>query len=477
MPLISRLSVLTVTRNRSLVSSADRVLRDRVGGAGLDVRRRAHLERDPLVPDVRRQPAQRRGPVAVDLHVVDDPHAVPEPVGAAPLDGLPDRRHPERLAGVDREVGVLALEVLERVEVPGGRVARLRARDVEADDPLVAVGDGQLGDLPAAGLVPHGGEQLAHHDRPVVGAGELLALDEPVPDGLHDLLQRQPGGQVLLGGVADLGVDHAVLGQVEHALAGHPAQLRLGLHHRDGVVEGLQVALERPAVGRLLEPAPQRLRVLRRQRVPGLGRELEDRLRPQPAVEVVVQQDLGGPGEQLAGDGTFGAVRHGPHPTRPSHTDAKGWARMRVFTTIDELGDAVGEDLGTTEWLEVTQERVDAFADATDDHQWIHVDVERAKAGPFGGTIAHGYLTLSLIPRFSPELFRLDTPGPRLNYGLNKVRFPNPVKVGARIRAAAQIAEVSDVPAGKQMVTRYTIEIEGEEKPACVAETVVLLLG
>ena len=150
---------------------------------------------------------------------------------------------------------------------------------------------------------------------------------------------------------------------------------------------------------------------------------------------------------------------------------------MRVFTTIDELGDAVGEDLGTTAWLEVTQERVDAFADATDDHQWIHVDVERAKAGPFGGTIAHGYLTLSLIPRFSTELFRLDTPGPRLNYGLNKVRFPNPVKVGARIRAAAQIAEVSDVPAGKQMVTRYTIEIEGEEKPACVAETVVLLLG
>ena len=128
---------------------------------------------------------------------------------------------------------------------------------------------------------------------------------------------------------------------------------------------------------------------------------------------------------------------------------------MRVFTTIDEQGDAVGEDLGTTDWL----------------------DLEQAKDGPFGGTIAHGYLTLSLIPRFSPELFRLDTPGPRLNYGLNKVRFPNPVKVGARIRAAAQIAEVSDVPAGKQMVTRYTIEIEGEDKPACVAETVVLLLA
>jgi acyl dehydratase len=150
---------------------------------------------------------------------------------------------------------------------------------------------------------------------------------------------------------------------------------------------------------------------------------------------------------------------------------------MRVFTTFDELGDAVGEDLGTSEWLEVSQDRVDAFADATGDHQWIHVDVERAKDGPFGGTIAHGYLTLSLIPHFSPELFRLDTPGARLNYGVNKVRFPNPVKVGSRIRASAQIAEVSDVPAGKQLVTRYTVEIEGEAKPACVAETVVLLLS
>jgi len=149
---------------------------------------------------------------------------------------------------------------------------------------------------------------------------------------------------------------------------------------------------------------------------------------------------------------------------------------MRVFTTFEELDDAVGEDLGTTDWLEITQDRVDAFADATGDHQWIHVDVERAKEGPFGGTIAHGYLTLSLIPQFSPQLFTLETPGARLNYGVNKVRFPNPVKVGSRIRASAAISEVSDVPAGKQMVTRYTVEIEDEAKPACVAETVVLLL-
>ncbi len=150
---------------------------------------------------------------------------------------------------------------------------------------------------------------------------------------------------------------------------------------------------------------------------------------------------------------------------------------MRVFTTFDELADAVGEDLGTTDWLEVTQDRVDAFADATGDHQWIHVDVERAEQGPFGGTIAHGYLTLSLIPQFTPQLFGLETPGARLNYGVNKVRFPNPVRVGARIRASAQIVDVSDVPAGKQMLTRYTVEIEGEAKPACVAETVVLLLA
>ena len=150
---------------------------------------------------------------------------------------------------------------------------------------------------------------------------------------------------------------------------------------------------------------------------------------------------------------------------------------MRTFTSTDQLSDAVGEDLGTTEWLEITQDRVDAFADATGDHQWIHVDVERAAEGPFGGTIAHGYLTLSLIPQFTTQLFELETPGAKLNYGVNKVRFPNPVKVGAKIRATAQIADVSEVPAGKQMVTRYVIEIEDVDKPACVAETVVLLLS
>jgi acyl dehydratase len=150
---------------------------------------------------------------------------------------------------------------------------------------------------------------------------------------------------------------------------------------------------------------------------------------------------------------------------------------VRTFTDLAELEAAVGEEIGTTDWFEVTQERVNAFADATEDHQWIHVDVERAKAGPFGGTIAHGYLTLSLIPMFNTQLWSIETSGARLNYGLNKVRFPNPVPVGARIRCTATIGALTDIPAGKQMVTHYVIEIEGEPKPACVAEMVVLLLS
>jgi acyl dehydratase len=150
---------------------------------------------------------------------------------------------------------------------------------------------------------------------------------------------------------------------------------------------------------------------------------------------------------------------------------------MRTFTDTDQLQAAIGEDLGATDWVEIDQDRVNLFADATDDHQWIHVDEERANAGPFGGTIAHGYLTLSLIPWLSSQIFTMNTPGARLNYGLNKVRFPTPVKVGARIRGRASIVALTDVPAGKQLTVAYTIEVEGEPKPACVAETVVLLLG
>ncbi len=150
---------------------------------------------------------------------------------------------------------------------------------------------------------------------------------------------------------------------------------------------------------------------------------------------------------------------------------------MRVFSTVEQLREAVGEQIGTTDWLEVTQERVDAFADATDDHQWIHVDAERAAEGPFGGTIAHGFLTLSLLPFFSTRLFSLDTAGPRLNYGLNKVRFPAPVPVGGRVRATVTFVEVADVPLGQQLVLRFVIELEGSDKPACVAEQVVLVVA
>ncbi|GAB2885859.1 MaoC family dehydratase [Nocardioides pacificus] len=149
---------------------------------------------------------------------------------------------------------------------------------------------------------------------------------------------------------------------------------------------------------------------------------------------------------------------------------------MRVFTTLDEVAAAVGEELGTSEWVEIDQERVNQFAEATGDHQWIHVDVERSKDGPFGGTIAHGYLTLSLVPWLGSQVFSLDTPGAKLNYGVNKVRFPNPVRVGSRVRATVSVGEVTDLPAGKQLTLKYVVEIENESKPACVAETVVLLL-
>lgn len=150
---------------------------------------------------------------------------------------------------------------------------------------------------------------------------------------------------------------------------------------------------------------------------------------------------------------------------------------MRVFKTFDEVAAAAGEELGTSDWMVIDQDRVNAFAEATGDHQWIHVDVDRAKDGPFGGTIAHGYLTLSLVPQFGAQIFTLETPGAKLNYGVNKVRFPSPVKVGSRVRCTASFGEVTDLPTGKQLIIRYVVEIEGEDKPACVAETVVLLLS
>jgi acyl dehydratase len=150
---------------------------------------------------------------------------------------------------------------------------------------------------------------------------------------------------------------------------------------------------------------------------------------------------------------------------------------MRTFSTFEEIESAVGEEIGTTDWVEITQERVDQFADATGDHQWIHVDVEKAAEGPFGGTIAHGYLTLSLIPWLSSQVFALETPGAKLNYGVNKVRFPNPLRVGSQVRATVSVGGVTDIPAGKQLTMKYVVSIDGQDKPACVAETVVLLLS
>ncbi|WP_236791154.1 MaoC family dehydratase [Amycolatopsis sp. GM8] len=150
---------------------------------------------------------------------------------------------------------------------------------------------------------------------------------------------------------------------------------------------------------------------------------------------------------------------------------------MRVFSSLGEFAAAKGEQLGTSEWHTVTQEQVNTFADATGDHQWIHVDVEKAKQGPFGGPIAHGFLTLSLLPRLGSETYRVEGLAMGINYGLNKVRFPQPVKVGARVRGTAELIEITDVPGGKQTVIRWTIEIEGEQKPACVAEFVGRLLA
>jgi acyl dehydratase len=147
-------------------------------------------------------------------------------------------------------------------------------------------------------------------------------------------------------------------------------------------------------------------------------------------------------------------------------------AEPRIFTSADELKAAVGEQLGHSDWLEIDQKRIDLFAEATGDRQWIHVDAPRAAAGPFGTTIAHGYLTLSLLPLFGPQLIAVEGVKMGVNYGTNKVRFPAPVPVGSRLRATATITSVEDVPGGAQVSVAFTVEREGGEKPVCVAESV-----
>ena len=143
---------------------------------------------------------------------------------------------------------------------------------------------------------------------------------------------------------------------------------------------------------------------------------------------------------------------------------------MRVFNGVDELRAAKGTEVGVSEWFTVAQERIDGFADATEDHQWIHVDAAKAADGPFGTTIAHGFLTLSLLSRLVQDVYRIDGVRMGVNYGLNKVRFTSPVPVDSRVRARVELVDVADVTGGVQLTIGVTVEIEGSEKPALVAE-------
>ncbi|MCL4292593.1 MAG: MaoC family dehydratase [Acidimicrobiia bacterium] len=145
---------------------------------------------------------------------------------------------------------------------------------------------------------------------------------------------------------------------------------------------------------------------------------------------------------------------------------------MAEFHSADELRAAVGSHLGHSGWLEITQERIDTFAEATGDHQWIHVDPARAAAGPFRRTIAHGYLVLALTNLFLPELFSVPGASMGLNYGVNKVRFPAPVPCGSRVRMASEVISADPAGSGLQVILRNTVELEGSDKPACVAESV-----
>jgi acyl dehydratase len=144
---------------------------------------------------------------------------------------------------------------------------------------------------------------------------------------------------------------------------------------------------------------------------------------------------------------------------------------MLTLNGLDEVKSHLGEELGVSEWHEVTQEDINKFAEVTGDDYWIHLDTERAKDGPFGGTIAHGYYTLSLAPMFSYRMFSFSGFAFGVNYGVNRVRFPAPMPVGGRVRMRAKLASVEDVPGGAQITTELTFEREGGDKPVCVAES------
>ena len=143
-----------------------------------------------------------------------------------------------------------------------------------------------------------------------------------------------------------------------------------------------------------------------------------------------------------------------------------------VFDSPDDLAAAVGTHLGHSDWVEVDQVRINQFAEATGDYQWIHVDSERAAVGPFGATIAHGYLTLAMTNQFLPEIVRVEGISMGINYGTEKVRFPSPVVVGSRIRAGGELVAVDEVSGGVQTVIRLTVEVEGSDRPACVVDSV-----
>lgn len=140
------------------------------------------------------------------------------------------------------------------------------------------------------------------------------------------------------------------------------------------------------------------------------------------------------------------------------------------------LREWVGRDIGTSDWLEIDQQRINLFAEATGDHQWIHTDPARAASGPYGTTIAHGYLSLSLLPALASEIYTVDGVSATVNYGLNKVRFPMPVPVGSRVRNSVHLLELIEVPSGTQATVRHTLELQGSGRPAVVAEQLRLMV-
>ena len=168
----------------------------------------------------------------------------------------------------------------------------------------------------------------------------------------------------------------------------------------------------------------------------------------------------------------------GPNcPPEAGRDSVSDWGpAMRTIQGLSELSSFVGEELGVSEWMSVSQDRIQLFADATGDHQWIHVDVERARNGPFGGTIAHGFLSLSILPLMTKDTIAVSGLSMQLNYGLNSVRWPSPLPAGARVRDRISLMTVTPRDSGALVVMRHRVEIEGHDRPACVAERVTLMI-